>query len=121
MEVVTTFIAAVGVVIALWGLLRGEFKSLRGEMAQLGTGLRGEMGQLRTELKGEMAEVRGEMGLLRSELRAEMSELRGELRADVADVRTDVRTLGEKVDLVFVELLHHVQQGHPHGPPNQAA
>jgi hypothetical protein len=114
MDLVTVFVGAVGTVVALWGLLRGEFKGLRGEMGKLATGLRGEMGKLGTDLRGEMTQLRGEV-------RADIAELRGEVRADASDVRTDMRALGEKVDRVFTELLHHVQQGHPHGPPNQAA
>ena len=85
MDVAATFVAAVGTVVALWGLTRGEFKALRGE------------------IRTEISEVRTEIGGLRTE------------------VRSDLQALGDKVDRVFLELLHHVQQGHPHGPPNEAA
>jgi hypothetical protein len=107
MDVAATFLAAVGTVVAVWGLWRSEFKALRGEIGALRTEVRGDVNQLATDLRGEMGE-------LRSELRGEIGELRAEMRADS-------RALGEKMDRVFTELLHHVQQGHPHGPPNQAA
>jgi hypothetical protein len=76
--VAAVFIAAIGTVVALWGLQRGEFKALRGE-------IRGEINELRLEM------------------------------------RADNRALSDKIDRVLLELLHHVQHGHPHGPPNQAA
>lgn len=80
-----------------------------------------EMSQLSNQLQGEVADLRGKTAKLPGELRVEMSELRAELHADVLEVRRDLRALGEKIDRVFSELLHHVQERHPYGPPSQVA
>ena len=82
-------ILTVGVALAALHLatLRGMRTELRGDLRTV----RGELHGVRDELRGDLRAVRGELHGVRDELRGELHRVRDELRDDLHGVRDELR------------------------------